>query len=91
VRHQIDRAVGQALVDPSFAARLLVKPGLALDIEACSQEQCLAVCQIRAFDLESFARQMFAQFWGPAASSVGRPSATRFVDCVTGKALRFVS
>jgi hypothetical protein len=66
VRQRIDRAVGRALVDQSFAARLLAHPALAVDDEVCGRAQYLAVRQIRAHELEDFARQIFEQFWGPA-------------------------
>jgi hypothetical protein len=67
VRHQIDRAVGRALFDQSFAARLLGEPTLAVGTGVCGQMQYVALLRhIRAEDLEDFARQLFNQFWGPA-------------------------
>jgi hypothetical protein len=62
IRHQIDEAVGRALVDHSFAQRLLAEPSLAVDTTAYAY----AVREIRAHELDDFARQMFALFWGPA-------------------------
>jgi hypothetical protein len=66
VRQQIDRAVGRALVDHSFAARLLAHPALAVEASTCKPAQYLAVRQIHAHELDDFARQAFEQFWGPA-------------------------
>jgi hypothetical protein len=66
VRQRIDRAVGRALVDQSFAAQLLAHPALALEAEVCGRAQYVAVDQIRAHELDDFARQIFEQFWGPA-------------------------
>jgi len=66
LRYQIDRAVGRALFDHTFAARLLAEPALAVDVDVCGQAQCLGVRHIGAQDLHDFARQIFDQFWGPA-------------------------
>jgi hypothetical protein len=66
VRYRIDRAIGRALFDQSFAARLLGEPTLAVGTGMCGQMQYVALRRIRAEDLEDFARQLFNQFWGPA-------------------------
>jgi hypothetical protein len=66
IRFHIDRAVGRALVDHSFAERLLAEPSLAVETAVCAQAQFLAVREIRAHELDDFARQIFAVFWGPA-------------------------
>ena len=66
VRHEIDRAVGRALVDPLFAAHLLAEPALALEAEGRGQAEYLAMRAIRAQDLGDFARQVFDEFWSPA-------------------------
>src|SRR5438552_2813003 len=61
VRQQIDRAVGRALFDHSFAARLLPEPALAVEAERCGHAQYLAVCQIRAQELDDFSRQILCK------------------------------
>jgi hypothetical protein len=66
VRHQIDRAVGRALVDHSFATLLLANPSMAIETKGPGQASYPAVCQIRAQDLSDFARQIFDEFWGAA-------------------------
>jgi hypothetical protein len=73
IRREIDRAVGRALVDHSFAARLLTEPALAMHAEVCGHAQYPAVCSLWAQDLADFARQMLAQFWGPAQGSIPAP------------------
>jgi hypothetical protein len=68
VRYQIDRAVGRALFDRSFAARLLAEPALAVAPQVYgATAQHVAIRQIRAQNLLDFASQMFAQLWGPAS------------------------
>ena len=66
IRRQIDRVIGRALVDHCFAARLLCEPVLALAADTCEHAQYQSVRQIRAQDLDDFANQIFAQFWGSA-------------------------
>lgn len=66
IRRQIDRVIGRALVDHSFASRLLLEPVLALEADRREQEQFTAIRHIRAKDLGDLAHQFFDQFWGPA-------------------------
>ena len=73
IRREIDRAVGRALVDRSFAARLLAAPVLAVQDEVCGPAQYPAVCALSAEDLADFARQMLEQFWGPAQGAGPAP------------------
>jgi hypothetical protein len=76
IRRQIDRAVGRALVDDGFAARLLAEPALAVDADVCGQAHCRDGCCCRAEDLADFARQMITRFWGPAQGAVPAPQPT---------------
>ena len=65
-RRQIDRAIGRALVDDGFAARLLARPALAVDADVCGRPCAVTGVALRAEDLADFARQMIKRFWGPA-------------------------
>lgn len=65
-RQQIDRAVGLALFDQTPANQLVANPPLAVKGNVCGQRQYVALRQIRARDLQNFARQVFDQFLGPA-------------------------
>jgi hypothetical protein len=77
VRHQIDRAVGRALVDRAFAARLLANPTLAVGTRGCDPTQYQAVKEIRARHVDEFARQIFDQFWSTSRVSTRRTSPIR--------------
>lgn len=66
LRREIDRAVGRALVDHSFAACLLAQPTLAVEAAVCGQPEYFPVCHLQAHDLDGFARLMLDQFWDPA-------------------------
>jgi signal transduction histidine kinase len=66
VRLQIDRAVGLALFDRSFAERLLGGSAPGLENEGYGQPQLVAASQ----NLHDFARQTFDQFWARAPVSV---------------------
>lgn len=69
LRRQIDRAVGRALVDREYLARLLAEPALALDGLGCTPKQYLDLRGIRATSLQQFAAQARALFW-PSVSVV---------------------
>lgn len=63
VRRRLNRAVGQALVDPEFASWLLAVPDAALGRPGCSPRQQLALRYVRASSLPDFARQVEQIFW----------------------------
>jgi hypothetical protein len=71
VRRHIDLAVGRALVEPRFAARLLADPTVALDDTGCSPQQHLQLRGIRAATVKDFAHQAQALFWPSRQPTTG--------------------
>ena len=74
VRRQIDLAIGRALVEPRFAARLLANPTVALGHNGCSPQQHLHLGGIRAATVKDFARQAEALFWPSRQPAVSENS-----------------
>jgi hypothetical protein len=63
LRQQLDRAIGRALVDGSYAEALLAQPTVALGSHACPSPQYLELRRIRASSLHDFACQARQVFW----------------------------
>lgn len=63
IRRRLHSAVGQALVDPAFAAWLMAEPDAALGRPGLPPRQQLALQRVRASSLPDFARQVEQIFW----------------------------
>jgi hypothetical protein len=63
LRQCLDRAIGQALVDPAYAERLLADPTLALAGVGCTPRQWLTLRRLRSASLRDFAQQVLQRFW----------------------------
>lgn len=68
IHRLLDRAVGRALVDPLYAARLLERPTIALEGGGCTPRQYLVLKSIRASTLQELACQALALLW-PSTST----------------------
>jgi hypothetical protein len=60
---QIDHSVSRALFDGDFAQALLADPTVAVQETGCAPQEYRKLRQIRASDVEDFARQALALFW----------------------------
>ena len=74
VRRQLDLAIGRALVEPGFAARLLADPTVALGDTGCSPQQQVHLGGIRAATVKDFARQAEVLFWPSRQPAVSEHS-----------------
>jgi hypothetical protein len=63
LRRQIDLSVSRALVDDSYARRLLTDPTVAVEDGGCQLHMLKALRSIHATDLVDFACQAQALFW----------------------------
>lgn len=63
LQRQIDRAIGQALINPDYRGRLLAEPVIALNGMGCTPKQHLDLRGIRASSLREFANKARAVFW----------------------------
>ena len=71
LRRQVDRAIGRALVDRTYAAMLLDDPTRALGSVRCAVEHSAEVGRIRASSLHDFAFQLNALFWPTSGGRAG--------------------
>lgn len=68
LQDRINGAIGRAMVDREYLARLLAEPALALDGLGCTPKQYLDLRGIRAVTLQQFSAQAQALFW-PSVST----------------------